>query len=117
MSRLPSDPPPHFRAHLFMCTNRRPPGHPMSSCADKGAQELAEAMRNIFKEMNLDDARANMAGCLGRCDKGPVLVIYPEGVWYSVKTPADIEEVLTKHLAKGERVERLIAPADPQPLA
>lgn len=113
--RLPSDPKPHFRAHLFLCTNRRPPGHPIGSCFDRGAMELAEAMRNIFKDMNLDDSRANTSGCLGRCDKGPVMVVYPEGVWYAPRTPADVEEVLKSHLAGNGRVTRLLVPADPPP--
>ncbi|CAA6606314.1 MAG: (2Fe-2S) ferredoxin domain-containing protein [Alphaproteobacteria bacterium] len=98
----------HFRAHLFMCTNRRPDGHPTSSCAERGAQDMAEAARKIFKEMNLEKTRFNYAGCLGRCGQGPVLVIYPEGVWYSVKTSADIEEILSLHLREGKLVERLL---------
>jgi (2Fe-2S) ferredoxin len=53
----------------------------------------------------------NNAGCLGRCDKGPVLVVYPEGVWYSVNSPEDMREVLTAHVIKGGRCERLLVPA------
>jgi (2Fe-2S) ferredoxin len=101
--------PEHFKAHLFMCTNRRPDGHPTSSCAEKGAKEMAEAARKVFKDMNLDKARFNYSGCLGRCGKGPVLVIYPEGAWYTVNSASDIEEILASHLSEGKLVERLLA--------
>ncbi|TAN58673.1 MAG: (2Fe-2S) ferredoxin domain-containing protein [Rhodospirillales bacterium] len=111
MTRLPDDPPMPFRAHLFMCTNRRPPGHPWGSCGEKGSQELAEHLKATYKDMGLEDARVTLSGCLGRCDKAPALVIYPEGVWYTVNSPADVEEVLKSHLAKGERVKHLMVPA------
>jgi (2Fe-2S) ferredoxin len=52
--------------------------------------------------------RINAAGCLDRCELGPTLVIYPEGVWYSCPTTADIDEVLETHLKNGGRVERLM---------
>ncbi len=112
MTRMSNDPPYHFRAHLFVCTNRRPPDHPHGSCAALGSQDLVEAMRKMAKEeFALEDIRVNNAGCLGRCDKGPVLVVYPEGVWYSVKTPEDMREVLTAHVIDGGRCERLMVPA------
>lgn len=111
MTNLPGDPPPFFRAHLFMCTNKRPPGNPWGSCGEEGSQELAEHMRAVFKDMGLEDARVTASGCLGRCDKKPVLVVYPEGVWYTVRSKEDVEEVLKSHLAKGERVSRLMVTA------
>lgn len=52
--------------------------------------------------------RANIAGCLNMCDYGPAMVIYPEGVWYTYSTEKDIEEILRKHVMRGERVERLL---------
>lgn len=102
---------PFFRAHLFMCTNKRPPGNPWGSCGEEGSQELADHARQVFKEMGVEDAKIAMSGCLGRCDKKPVLVIYPEGVWYTVRTKEDVEEVLKSHMAKGERVPRLMVTA------
>jgi len=62
------------------------------------------------------DVRINAAGCLDRCELGPVLVIYPEGVWYSVQSEADVEEILQTHLVQGGRVERLmLQPTDRKP--
>jgi (2Fe-2S) ferredoxin len=52
--------------------------------------------------------RINASGCLDRCELGPTVVIYPEGVWYSVTSQQDIDEVLQTHLVEGGRVERLM---------
>jgi len=52
----------------------------------------------------------NKAGCLGRCDEGPVLVVYPEGVWYTYLDEADIDEIIDEHLVGGRPVERLRLP-------
>ena len=65
-------------------------------------------MKNRAKELGLKNVRINSAGCLNRCELGPTLVIYPEGVWYSVPTREDIDEVLQTHLKDGGRVERLM---------
>ncbi len=54
--------------------------------------------------------RINSAGCLDRCDLGPVLVIYPEAVWYTYIDEEDIDEIFTEHLQNGRIVERLRLP-------
>ncbi len=69
-------------------------------------------MKARGKELGLDDVRINTAGCLDRCAFGPVVVIYPEAVWYSCKTQEDAEEILQKHLIGGGRVERLMLSDD-----
>ena len=51
--------------------------------------------------------RINSAGCLNRCGLGPVLVVYPEGVWYSYRSREDIDEIIESHLLEGRVVERL----------
>lgn len=108
MSRLPSDPPGYFRVHVFICTNRRPDDNKRGSCAQKGSEELREHMKEAQKRLGLRDVRINSAGCLDRCGQGPVMVIYPEGVWYTFGTTADIDEILDTHVVKGGRVERLM---------
>ena len=52
--------------------------------------------------------RINVAGCLDRCDEGPVLVIYPEGTWYTYVDQDDIDEIIESHIKNGEKVERLL---------
>ena len=75
---------------------------------DKGSEQLRNYMKRKAKEMGLSDVRINGAGCLDRCNLGPCIVVYPEGVWYSPKNEADIDEILTVHLQNGGRVERLM---------
>ena len=65
-------------------------------------------MKDRAKELKIPDIRVNNAGCLERCELGPNLVIYPEGVWYHFETKDDIDEILERHIIGGERVERLI---------
>jgi (2Fe-2S) ferredoxin len=102
------DPPPFYEAHVFVCCNRRPDGHRRGSCAAKGSEALRDYMKARAKELGLRGVRVNMAGCLDRCEFGPNLVIYPEGVWYKIETKADVDEVLAAHLVAGGRVPRLM---------
>ena len=69
-------------------------------------------MKARAKELGLDGVRINASGCLDRCELGPTMVIYPEGVWYSCKTAGDVEEVLHKHLIEGGRVPHLMLMPD-----
>ena len=63
----------------------------------------------LKKEPRLENVRirVNRAGCLSRCDFGPVIVIYPEGTWYTYLDEEDIDEIIQSHLIKGVLVERL----------
>ncbi|CAA7621975.1 ferredoxin [Magnetospirillum sp. UT-4] len=110
-----ADPKPYYRIHLFACTNRRPEGHPRGSCGARGAEGLRDYLKARAKELGLKDVRVNSAGCLDRCELGPVMVIYPEGVWYAYRTHADLDEILDVHLIKGGRVARLLLQPDAQP--
>jgi len=69
-------------------------------------------MKVRAKELGLAATRINAAGCLDRCELGPTMVIYPEGVWYSYRNTADIDEILETHLVKGGRVTRLMLGPD-----
>lgn len=102
------DPPLYYRLHVFCCTNRRPDGHPRGSCAAKGSEPLRDYLKARAKELGLGDVRINSAGCLDRCGLGPVLLIYPEGVWYRYDSAEDLDEILVTHLQKGDRVNRLL---------
>lgn len=104
----PADPPLYYEAHVFCCTNERPVGHKRGSCKARGSEPLRNYMKARAKELGLKSTRINAAGCLDRCELGPTMVIYPEGVWYGYKTREDIDEILQKHLIEGGRVERLM---------
>ncbi len=56
--------------------------------------------------------RVNKAGCLDRCAGGPVMVVYPEGLWYTYVDHEDIEEIVQSHLLKDQPVERLLLPKE-----
>lgn len=99
-----------FTSHIFCCTNSREAGHPRGCCADKGAEPLRDYMKERCKALGLRKLRVNSAGCLDRCELGPTLVIYPEGVWYHYATKQDVDEIIEQHLVKGQKVERLLLP-------
>jgi (2Fe-2S) ferredoxin len=105
-----SGPAPFYTAHVFVCCNRRPDGHARGSCAAKGSERLRDYMKVRGKELGLKRVRVNMAGCLDRCELGPCMVIYPEGVWYRVGSTEDVDAILERHLIAGERVARLELP-------
>jgi (2Fe-2S) ferredoxin len=113
----PDDPGPYYRLHVFCCMNQRPAGHPRGCCLDKGSGKLRDYMKARAKELGFADVRINQSGCLDRCELGPSVVIYPDGVWYSPKNNADVDEILEKHVGRGERVARLmLRPEDGPPL-
>jgi len=116
--QISGDPALFYRAHVFCCTNERPAGHPRGCCKEKGSEKLRDYMKARAKELGLAGIRINSAGCLDRCELGPTMVIYPEGVWYRCRTREEIDEVLQKHLVEGGRVERLmLKPGDDPPIA
>jgi (2Fe-2S) ferredoxin len=105
---MPHDPPLFYDRHVFCCTNVRPPGHKRGCCSAKGSEKLRNYMKVRAKELGLARTRINASGCLDRCELGPTMVIYPEGVWYTYRDTADIDEILQTHLVEGGRVERLM---------
>ena len=100
----------YFNHHVFCCTNQRAAGHERGCCADKNAERLRNYFKKRAKDAGLADVRVNGAGCLDRCELGPCLVIYPEGVWYAPRTEAEIDEIIATHLQQGKRVKRLMLP-------
>lgn len=109
--RRAGDPPAHYAAHIFVCCNRRPDGHARGSCAAQGSEKLRDYMKVRTKELGLAGVRVNLAGCLDRCELGPCMVVYPEGIWYKIASPADVDEVLEAHVRDGGRATRLLLPA------
>lgn len=102
-----------FDAHLFVCTNRRPDNHRRGSCAARGSEHLRDYMKARAKELGIPNIRVNSAGCLDRCERGPCLVIYPEGTWYKIDTTADVDQVLQRHVIEHGRATDLLLPDEP----
>lgn len=98
----------YYRYHLFFCTNQREDG--TACCAPHGAKQMRDYLKTKVKEAGLagpGGVRVNTAGCLDRCSLGPVLVVYPDDVWYTYVDREDMDEIFDKHLLAGEVVERL----------
>ncbi|ASM77421.1 ferredoxin [Vitreoscilla filiformis] len=102
---------PHPARHVFVCSQQRPPGHPRGSCAAKGASPLLQALwGELQKRQAYDQVAITYSGCLGPCEGGPNVLVYPEGVLYQGVTPADVPDIFEQHLLGGIPVERLVAP-------
>ncbi len=97
-----------LKHHVFFCTNRRPEGHAVGCCASKGSETLCAQMKRRVKEAGLTEVRVTQAGCLRRCGDGPSVVIYPEGVWYTVRSESDLDTILHQHIGLGETVTSLL---------
>lgn len=99
----------YYDKHVFFCTNQRDDGG--DCCNNHGAQAARDYMKAKVKALGLSTwqnrIRINSAGCMDRCDEGPVLVIYPEGVWYTYVDEKDLDEIIESHLQNGKVVERL----------
>ena len=98
----------YFKHHVFVCCNQRTNGD--VSCNDHGASEILDYAKERVAALKLNQpgmVRINKAGCLGRCLEGPVMVVYPEAVWYQFVDKDDVEEIITSHLVKGIPVDRL----------
>ena len=99
----------HYIKHLFICTNQKPAGKPC--CANSGGEPFFDYLKLKLRELDLHGPgkiRVSKSGCLGRCSVGPALVIYPEGVWYTYTSFADIDEIIATYLVAGDTVERLL---------
>jgi len=94
--------------HVFVCSSSRINGQQRGFCVNNNSVEI---IQNFMMELEDRDLTADVivtnTGCLGICDKGPVVIVYPDGVWYGGVTPDDVEEIVDSHLEKGKIVERL----------
>ncbi len=86
--------------HVAVCTNR--------TCAAGGAPEVLERLRQAARDSDACDARITRTSCLGRCDSGPTVAVYPDGVWYGEVDPDDAERIVGSHLDRGRIVSELV---------
>jgi len=99
----------HYKNHVFICTNQKPEGKPC--CQNTGGLAFFDHMKKQLVELGFHgpgQIRVSKSLCLGRCSLGPMLVIYPEGVWYRYASFDDIDEIISSHLLQGKPVERLL---------
>lgn len=101
------------KRHVFVCTQQRPPAHPRGSCGAKGSVEVLQTFwAELQKRQSYEQVAITYSGCIGPCEHGANVLVYPEGTLYSGVTKADVEEIFTSHLEGDKPVERLIAPTE-----
>ncbi|WP_454782765.1 (2Fe-2S) ferredoxin domain-containing protein [Legionella sp. WA2022007384] len=99
----------YYNKHVLICTNQKAAGK--QCCANTGGEPFFDYMKSRLLELEMHGpgkVRVSKSGCLGRCSSGPCIVIYPEGVWYSYSSFADIDEIIEQHLISGNIAEQLL---------
>jgi len=96
-----------FRYHVFVCTQEKGEGVPCCSAA--GSLGVLNALHGELGAKGLaDKVQVSSCGCLGICDSGPAMIVYPEGIWYTKLTPNDVSEIVSSHLQTGQQVAHLV---------
>ncbi len=99
----------YYKHHVFFCCNQRDNGQ--QCCNDYDASAGRRYVKGKLKKLGLSgpgNIRVSQSACLGRCEEGPVLVIYPDQVWYTYVDEKDLDEIIYKHLITGIKVEHLM---------
>jgi NADP-reducing hydrogenase subunit HndC len=96
-----------FRYHIYACQQEKPGG--ASCCSARGSALVLDALRKeIARQGLMKDVQVTTCGSLGMCDRGPNMVVYPEGTWYSGVQAADVPELVREHFGNGRPLERLV---------
>jgi len=97
-----------YDVHIFVCTNQRT-GTEKLSCGEAHGLELVGEFKKQLKDLNVGlKTRANRSGCLGICDFGPTIAIYPEGTFYVGVQKEDVKEIIQSHILNKTIVDRLL---------
>lgn len=97
-----------YDVHIFVCNNQRT-GTEKLSCGDAHGLELVGEFKKQLKDLNVNlKTRANKSGCLGICDFGPTIAIYPEGTFYVGVQKDDVQEIVQSHIINKQPVDRLL---------
>ena len=103
---------PRPEKHVFVCTQNRPQGHPRGSCTHSGAAEVINEFMNEIQARNLfEKIGLTNTGCLGPCNLGPSVLVYPDGVMYGNVNKADVKTIIEQHLLGDQPVTDLQLPA------
>ena len=90
-----------FRAHVLVCGG--------TGCSSSGSAELIKRFEEQIAKNGLDkEVKVVRTGCFGLCEAGPVVIVYPEGTFYSRIRPDDVDEIVSEHLLKGRIVQHLV---------
>lgn len=103
---------PYYQRHVFFCTNQKAEGK--KCCQNADAEAMSQYAKQKLKVLGLDGEgkiRVSKSGCLGRCDEGPCLVVYPEQTWYTYHDSDDIDRIIEQDLQQDEIVTELQLPS------
>jgi (2Fe-2S) ferredoxin len=96
-----------YRHHVFVCTNTRPP-FAKPSCGLKEGNQVVTLLREQIEQHGMQETvRITACGCLGPCEQGTIMVVYPQGIWYKGVTSSDIAEIVSSHILRNSPVTRL----------
>ncbi len=96
-----------FQYHVFVCTQEKSEG--VKSCSAACSWDVLAALhRELEKQGAAGEVQVTTCGCLGLCDEGPVVIVYPDGVWYRGVKALDVPEIVASHLRSGKPVARLV---------
>jgi len=100
---------PQRERYLFVCTNRRAPGHEKGCCMERGAESVHLALKEQVKARGMAKVQARVCtvSCLDQCSAGVTILVEPDHFFYGRVSLADVPEVV-ESLASGSRVERLV---------
>lgn len=94
--------------HIFVCTSSRPNGQQKGFCHTKdGVSVLGKFIEELEERGLSGEVMVSNTGCFGLCEQGPIVVVYPDNVWYGSVTPDDVEAIMEEHIEGGGIVTRL----------
>lgn len=96
-----------YKKHIFICINERE-NHLKKSCSLSGLNIRNKFVEELRKRNLSTQVRANKSGCLGGCSFGPVIVIYPQGIWYKNVNLDDVLEIIDKSIIDNKIIKRLL---------
>ncbi len=99
----------YYQKHVFFCNNIREDESSKQSCGKHAeVKALREYARKKLKNLGISSIRTSLSGCMGRCNEGPVLVIYPDGIWYKYTSEQDIDDIIEASVLNTNVVDKLI---------
>lgn len=101
---------PKPKIHFLICINQRPQGHPRGCYVDKGANHVYNALGlKLQTSQKFDTVMVSaVRSCLGPCGSGPLVVVYPDNIWYGNVTPEGAQQIFDSHVNEGKPVQSFV---------